>query len=88
MDIINLFMKAGLSFHVLTVHANDEVVRGFGADKSQGGGGNKVEIGRPPPDALPPPAAGLVTVVFLYELIDCSADGTKDAQLREVRTEP
>jgi hypothetical protein len=88
MDFMEPLVNGSLLCRMLAVHPKDQVMRRFEA----------VEVGvvmvaeekltpcrRMGSD---PPTARLVTVVFLYELIDGSADGAENAELGEIRTEP
>jgi hypothetical protein len=88
MDFMELVVKGSLSFRVLAVHPNDQVVCRFGSvvvgvvtvTKEKLASGRRVRSHSP--------AARLVTVVFLHELVDGRGDGTKDAELCEIRAEP
>jgi hypothetical protein len=84
MDFVEAVVKGRLLCCVLAVHPNDQVMRRLEA----------VEVGvvavtkeklttsrRMGPDS---PTARLVTVVFLYQLIDGGGDGAKDAELGNI----
>ena len=80
-------MNRSLSFHVLAVLPNDQVVRRLGALVVGVVTVTKQKLPARRRMGSHSPAARLMAVVLLHELIDGGADGAKDAELGEVRTE-
>ena len=88
MEFMELVPDGSLLFLVLAVHPNDEVVCRFDA----------LEVGVVPVAKQKlaarrrmrshSPAARLVTVVLLHELIDGRRDSAEDAELCDIRSEP
>jgi len=88
MDLVELALHRGLALQVLAVQPFDELmgrllalVVGMVAIAEQ----ELAARGGMLPD---PPAARLVTVVLLDQLVDARADRAEDAELLQVRAEP
>ena len=85
---MELVANGSLLFDMLVVHANDEIVSR--PDPSEVGmvAVTEEELATCRGVGSHTPTARFVTVVFLHQLIDGSGDGAKDAELRNIRTEP
>jgi hypothetical protein len=88
MDFLKPVMNGSLLCRVLAVHPNNQVVRRLEAVVVGVVAVTKEKLAACRRMRPHSPAARLVTVVFLYELIDGSSDGAEDAELGDVRTEP
>ena len=87
MDLVELVVNGSLPRRVLLVQLHDQVMGWLGSVVVGVVAVTKEKLAACRRMRSDAPTARLVTVVFLYELIDASADGTQDAELRDIRTE-
>jgi hypothetical protein len=86
-DFTELVMNGRLSFRMFAVHPSDHVVCRFRTVKVGVVAVTEQELAARRRMRSHSPTSWLVTVIFLYKLIDARSDGAKDAELGEVRTE-
>jgi hypothetical protein len=87
-NLVELLANVGLAFLVVMVHSNDEVMRRPHALIVGVVAVTKQELAARSRMCSDAPTPGLVTVVFLDELIHTGADGSEDAELGEIGPEP
>jgi hypothetical protein len=86
-DLLNLAVHSCLALQVLTVQPLDELVSGLPAPEIRVMTVTEVELAVRRGVIADPPAAWLMTVVLLHQLVDACGDCTENAELFKVRAE-